>query len=419
MPKLSLYKPIIACLTGNVLEWYEFSLFSTLAPILTQVFFPHQSSLIGLLIIYAFFFCGHLTRPIGSMIFGYLGDRYSAKQALIWTLSLMGLSTGLIGCLPGYGQMGIQASFGLLILRLIQGISTGGEFPGSFVVLEEFLGPLGYSGLAGALPFSSSVLGIMLGASLSHYLLNLGEPAFVQGYWRIVFWLGFVLAGLGIWARFIFFKNEVEYSRAKPINPLRLLWTSFRRELLLLILILTGSAIIQAFFTLYFPIYLNSFLHYPYKNSLFWFQNLSLLMLITVPVSAYICDIKKCHARWIKNFLILNIILVIPSFYLIKYIPHLSVFILIGLGFVVSLLIGPFAGFLVHRLSLPIRYSLFATAHGLVFSTFIGTAPFIFTLIARYNIYLWIPTYLCMGLIVSLLAFLFLEKLFFSPIRLN
>ena len=125
----SLRRIVMASVAGNALEWYDFFLYSTAAALVFgELFFPKGTDpLIGTLAAFAGFAVGFAARPFGGVLFGHIGDRYGRKGALVWTLSIMGGATFLIGLLPTYGQAGLWAPALLLVLRVLQGVASGGE----------------------------------------------------------------------------------------------------------------------------------------------------------------------------------------------------------------------------------------------------------------------------------------------------
>ena len=116
---------------GNLLEWYDFGIYRLLAPVLAGVFFPAENRIAALIGAYGLFAAGFAMRPIGGIVLGHLGDRLGRRFVLIYTVVLMGLATGAIAVLPSYEKIGVAAPLLLLVLRLLQGFSVGGQFTGS------------------------------------------------------------------------------------------------------------------------------------------------------------------------------------------------------------------------------------------------------------------------------------------------
>lgn len=138
-PAQPMRKLIIGSFLGNSLEWYDFFLYGTAAALVFgPLFFPATNDpLLGSFLAFSGFAIGFIARPLGGVIFGHLGDRYSRKMTLIITLTLMGASTFLIGLLPTYAHIGVLAPIALITLRFVQGVASGGEWGGGVLMLSE------------------------------------------------------------------------------------------------------------------------------------------------------------------------------------------------------------------------------------------------------------------------------------------
>ena len=133
----SVVKSLLSSSICNVLVWYEYTLYAYFATVISKLFFPMENHLVSMLLTFSTFAVGLAARPIGGIIFGYIGDRYSRKKTLMITMLLMSIPTMLIGCLPTYAQIGIIAPICLILLRIMQGVALGGEFGTSCVYLFE------------------------------------------------------------------------------------------------------------------------------------------------------------------------------------------------------------------------------------------------------------------------------------------
>jgi MFS family permease len=136
------WKVAASSFLGNTLEYYDFLVYGTAAAVIfPKVFFPGQEGFLGTLAAFGTFAVGFLARPLGGLFFGRRGDVRGRKSTLLFTLSLMGLSTIAIGLLPGYGTLGILAPALLVLLRLLQGFAVGGEWGGSMIIVLESAPP--------------------------------------------------------------------------------------------------------------------------------------------------------------------------------------------------------------------------------------------------------------------------------------
>lgn len=194
-------KGIIASMAGSLLEWYDFGLFGYLAPILGQQFFPHDNPTAALIQTFAIFAAGYLMRPIGGIVLGRIGDRYGRTVALRWSIYLMAFPTTLIGLLPTYSQAGITATLLLCLMRLLQGLSTGGELMGAYIYLAEHAPPH-RRGLWTAWVNTMNSFGFILGSAAAALVIHTLTPeqAGLWG-WRVPFLLGSVLAIFGVLLR--------------------------------------------------------------------------------------------------------------------------------------------------------------------------------------------------------------------------
>ena len=189
-------KVIVTGMIGNMLEWYDFAIYGFFAAAIGQEFFPHQDRVAQLLSAFGVFALGYLMRPLGGAVTGHIGDRFGRRAALTFSVAAMAIPTFLIGLLPGYGTLGLLAPIGLTLLRMVQGLSVGGEYTGSMVFLVE-QAPDGRRGLTGALTACGAIAGILLGSAVgAAFAANLSAAALQTWGWRIPFLLGLIL-GVG------------------------------------------------------------------------------------------------------------------------------------------------------------------------------------------------------------------------------
>lgn len=228
---------VVACTIGNVLEWYDFALYGYLAPITAQLFFPASDALAALIDSYAVFALGFLARPFGGLIFGHIGDRLGRQTLLAASVAMMALPTFLIGLLPTFASAGYFAPLALTLLRLAQGLSAGGEFSGSIILLVEHAPPA-RRGLHGSVANSGAMIGSLLGAGMGWLVSSLlPADALTQWGWRIPFLTGIVVGLFGLWIR-LRLPDSPTYARLAasgdlPGRPLRQALRGQRREMLI------------------------------------------------------------------------------------------------------------------------------------------------------------------------------------------
>ncbi|MEV0699780.1 MFS transporter [Saccharopolyspora sp. NPDC050389] len=191
----------IGAFIGSTIEWFDFYIYGTAsALVFDKVFFPELDGALGTLVAFATFWVGFLARPLGGVIFGHIGDRLGRKKTLVMTLLLMGVSTTLIGVLPGYAQIGVWAPILLVTIRMVQGIGLGGEWGGSVLIASEHA-PKGKSILYGAFAQQGSPVGNTLSTVSFLAISQLPDEAFLGWGWRIPFLASALLVLVGLFIR--------------------------------------------------------------------------------------------------------------------------------------------------------------------------------------------------------------------------
>lgn len=195
--KLITIPPII----GNMFEWYSFMLYVYFAPVFSELFFPSANEVASLIGVFAVLATGYITRPIGAIICGHIGDRLGRKKVLAVTIIIMAISTTCIGLLPTYAQIGIFAPILLTLCRLFEGLALGGEYAGSFVYLIEHA-PVRKRAFYGSLGFLGAAAGSILASSLSAGLASIYTVEELSGWaWRIPFLAGSLAGIVGLYFR--------------------------------------------------------------------------------------------------------------------------------------------------------------------------------------------------------------------------
>lgn len=199
----------LAACFGTFLEWYDFLTFAALAVWFGPLFFPPEDPTAGLLASLATFGAGMVVRPIGAALFGSLGDRIGRRKVFMITIALMGGATLAVGLLPTYAQAGLWASAMLLILRLLQGLSAGGEIGGSAVYLTEHA-PVKNRGLFTSVLQLMGPLGILASTLQIAFLQQTLSPeAFIDWGWRVPFWVSLLLLLISVKVRMALHETPV------------------------------------------------------------------------------------------------------------------------------------------------------------------------------------------------------------------
>ena len=192
---------IIAASVGNIIEWYDFYIFGSLAAVLSVKFFEQTHPVAALLSTIALFTAGFLIRPLGAFLFGWMGDRIGRKYTFLVTLSGMGLGTGAIGLIPTYEAIGLSAAFILFGLRMIQGLCLGGEYGGAITYVAEHVSDERrgyYTGWLQTSPTLGIVVSLFVIIATRTYF---GNEVFDAWAWRIPFLISFLLVAIAIYIR--------------------------------------------------------------------------------------------------------------------------------------------------------------------------------------------------------------------------
>lgn len=187
---------------GTAMEWYDYILYGTAsAVVFTHLFFPAHDLAVATMLSFATFAAGFVARPLGAVIFGHLGDRLGRRTAVVGSIILMGVATGVIGLLPTYAAAGILAPLGLLLMRLFQGISAGGEWGGAMTLVMEHA-PKSKHGIYSAIPQLGSPVATLLSTGALAIVVTLPEADFLSWGWRIPFLLAFPFLAVGLYLRY-------------------------------------------------------------------------------------------------------------------------------------------------------------------------------------------------------------------------
>src|SRR5712664_2610936 len=251
---------IVAASVGNVIEWYDFYIFGSLAAVLSVKFFEKTHPVAALLSTIALFTAGFLIRPLGAFLFGWLGDRVGRKYTFLITLSGMGLGTGVIGLLPTFEQVGLAAAFLLFGLRMVQGLCLGGEYGGAITYVAEHVSDERRGYYTGWLQ-TSPTLGIVVSlAVIVGTRSYMGNDAFNEWGWRIPFLISFLLVMMAIYIRLQLGETPIfQQMKAKGgmvTNPWKEAFLSANiKYILVAIVVLIGQGVVWysgQFWALYF-----------------------------------------------------------------------------------------------------------------------------------------------------------------------
>jgi MFS family permease len=398
----SIRRIIAASSVGTMIEWYDFYIFGMLAKTISVEFFPAGNPTAALLSTLAIFAAGFIVRPFGALVFGRLGDKVGRKYTFLLTLVLMGGSTFLIGCVPGYQSIGLWAPVLVLLLRLVQGLALGGEYGGAATYVAEHA-PINKRGYYTSWIQTTATLGLFL--ALGVILLvrsSMPESSFTAewGGWRYPFWISLLLVGVSIYIRLNMAESplfaELKSSGKTSGNPLRESFQN-RSNFKMVLLALFGAVMGEGVVWYTGQFYAQSFLET--KCKLDFEQSRTILLWAIAAATPFFVFFgwlsDRIGRKWIlMTGMLLAVLTYRPIFgYFLEHSillnPSASVITLsqemywrfVGLVFLlilyVTMVYGPIAAFLVELFPTRIRYTSMSLPYHIGNGVFGGLVPFI------------------------------------------
>ncbi|WP_052365357.1 MFS transporter [Halotalea alkalilenta] len=403
---------------GNLVEWFDFALYSSLATVMGKVFFPDSDATTQLLAAYATFAAGFLIRPLGSLVFGPIGDRYGRRTALSLSIALMAVATFAIALIPSYAAIGIAAPILLILMRLLQGLSTGGEYGGSCTFIAEHSPDARRGFFTSWLEFGN-ISGFLLGALVVNaFTFVLGEETMQAGAWRIPFVIGGLLGLIALYLRRRLDETPVfeamresgeRLAKHDKLGFVRMLASEWPQLLkcagLVAVFNMTYYVVLG-----YIPGYLVNVLGRDAASSNAMAMVATLFMLALIPLSGWLSD-RVGRKTLIMTGCLLIIALAFPAFHLLAS-STLAVVLVALIALVVAQLCfeGAMPATLTSLFRAPVRYSGLAISYNISVSLFGGTAPLINTWLIEISGNPMIPAwYLITGAVIGLVALYFTQ----------
>lgn len=315
-------KTIYNSSVGNILEWYDFGLFSIFSGLFSHLFFPESAghaALIGTLVVFA---VGFLCRPIGALLFGYLGDTQGRAKTLRLSILMISVPTLAVGILPTYQQIGILAPILLLLIRMWQGISIGGEYSGNLIYLAE-TAPPNYRATFTSLACMGCNIGILLaaiaGITASHFL---GTALLENFGWRLPYLLGGILCltiylfRLRLIETPVFQQLKQNHQLVK--NPIKEVFKNNLPQLLRTLGLVCMGSTFYYFCFVYIPIFIAQNKGETILNTSIMMSLFIALMIILVPLAGYLCDRVGRRKMLLFNAALITTC-TIPGFYFLQY----------------------------------------------------------------------------------------------------
>ena len=392
---------LLAGIAGNVLEWYDFAVYGFFAPVFAELFFPSENPTVSLIASFGAFAAGFLMRPVGGAVFGFIGDRIGRRQALNLSVLLMALPTFLIGLMPTHAQIGITAAILLVLLRMAQGLSVGGEYTSSIVYLVESA-PKDRRGFFSSASQVGAIGGILLGSFVGSVLTDMLDENQLHAWgWRIPFLLGILVAAVG----FIIRRHmpETLQEEEKVENPLREMWENRREVLRVSGLNLMVAVSFYAVFV-FAVTWLVDYVREPRALAL-KLNTLSMVALMfAVPFFAWLSDRVGRKPLLIAGAVGMAV-LGYPLVWLMQHPNDLMILAgQTGLAILLAVYVGPIPVTLTEMFPSKVRVTSVSIGYNLVYAIFGGTTPMVAVwLIEKQNDNLAFAWYIVAAAAVSLL----------------
>lgn len=418
---------IVAAVIGNALEWYDFLVFAFMTPIIAKLFFPQDPNIPGselnsILMTTAVFGVGFFMRPVGGIVLGLYGDKKGRKAAMIMVTSLMAVSIGLITVAPTYHAAGILAPIFILMARLLQGFSAGGEFGTSTALLIE-MAPKGKRGFYGSWQMAGQMLALLIGAAFGTLITEFFTDAQIEAWaWRLPFAFGLVIVPIAIYIRKNIdetdvFKRMQEEQRIaaasgtiQRLSLVQMVATHTRETLIGVGLVVTATVSIYITFT-YLVTYSTKILNLPMRDTFMVQMAGAALMVFLTPFMGAWSD-RVGRRPLVIGSLLGYLVVLFPLYAWLTDAPSISrlLTVQIVVCIFVSAFFGVFSTVMAELFPARIRSVGLSLAYNVAVMVFGGFAQFIVTWLIKVTGSPMAPAYYVMfGVALGLLASFFIE----------
>lgn len=408
--KVPLARLASASMVGTTLEWYDFTIYNTMAALIfNQLFFPSVEPLVGVLLAFSTYAVGYVSRPFGGVVFGRLGDRIGRRAVLVLTLVAMGLTTAAMGLLPTYNAIGVWSPLLLVALRFVQGVALGGEWAGAVLLSMEH-GRQDRRGLNASWTQMGPPCGTILATAVIAVLTSqLSDADFLKWGWRVPFIASLAVVIFGLWVRSgveetPMFK-ELEASNRKVEAPIGEVLRRHWRRLLIAAGCRVGPDILYALVVVFTLTYVTTILHLSRELALKAVLVGAVFNAVCVPLFGLLSDLFGRRIVYGSGAL-LAVVFVFVYFPLLNTQNETVMISAAAVGWLIhAMMYGPQGSFITEQFATPVRFtgaSLAYTFAGIVGG---GFAPLLMaTLYQQFGSTLAISCYVLAALCVTLAA---------------
>jgi len=377
-------KLVVATSLGNALEWFDISVYAYFAVYLSKAFFPTEDSTTSLLLTFGTFALTFLARPIGGVLLGTYADRYGRKASLLVSILMMTFGTLAVACTPTFAQIGVLAPLLVIVARLVQGFSAGGEFGSSTALLVEHMP--GRRGFVASWQFASQGISSLLGSGFGLLLSSTLSEADLQSWgWRIPFFFGVLIGPIGLYIR-----NNIEDATAPPADkndtPVRNVFMEQKFPVLLAVGTLAIATAVN-YLIIYMPTYVVKSLHLPPTIGYFAAFAAAIAAITLNPVAGSISD-RVGRAPYLITMNVLMLLAIFPLYLLLAGKPSGLVIVLavLLLGSLKALYLGAVAALMSELFPASTRATGLGLSYNIGVTAFGGSGPAIATWLGSFAV---------------------------------
>lgn len=376
---------IIGGTIGNITEWYNFLLYGYLSSVISEQFFPLKNKLLSLTLAFTVFALSFFARPVGGILFGWIGDVYGRQRALLLSLIMMAIPTFLIGCLPVYSSIGLASPLLLSVFRILQGLSAGGEHTGSAIYLAE-QAPAKQQILWVSIVPSSAAIGVLLSSAAALLLFSIfTQEQLIAWGWRVGYFIGSLFCFISIFLRINLpetpdFQKAQAQSATRSYSLKKLLHQPGNLKKLAIVLGITSSwGIFYQILFVWMPTYLSQVQHFSNDTTLQLNCIYLILFACFIPCAGYLAD-RTLQTRMLKLACIAMLIVTYPAFMLLSSNKLWHVYIAMAALTLIFSIYLPVAFITMIRLfPVQTRFTLLSFGFNIGLAVFGGTCPLIAT----------------------------------------
>jgi MHS family proline/betaine transporter-like MFS transporter len=374
---------VVATSLGNALEWFDISVYAYFAVYISNAFFPVADKTTSLLLTFGTFGLSFLARPIGGVVLGAYADRHGRKASLLLSITMMTFGTLAVALMPTFATIGVAAPLLVIVARLVQGFSAGGEFGSSTAFLVENMP--GRRGFVASWQFASQALSGLLGSGFGALLTSMMDPADLQGWgWRIPFLFGVMVGPIGIYIR-----NHVDDATTPPAaehdSPVR---TVFAEQKLRVILAIGSLAIATAvnYMVIYMPTYVVKTLNLPASVGFLAAFCANIAVALLIPIAGINSD-RVGRTTHVIAIGVVLLFAIFPAFLLLtgRPTPAIIVIAIVTFGALKGLYLGPIAALMSELFPAATRATGLGLSYNIGVTVFGGMGPAIMTWLGTFS----------------------------------